>query len=434
MRAIAALLVLSLHLNETAGVPWNMNQNPLATAFAIFGRTGVILFFVLSGFLLFMPYAKALLFQEEWPSMRKFYLRRIFRIWPAYYFTLAMIILFFNPEYLQPDHWKRLALFLTFFMDSSPKTWQQLDGPFWTLAIEWQFYMLLPWLALCFSCITRRFLSSSPLQRLKIVLSCCSGLVILALSIRYVGLYCQQNVEWSFLVPRSVLNILLFFLFGIQGKYLEVFALGMIISTCYVFTQHPVFGITLKRLLLRLSDWIWRFGIVILLCAVIWHADTMAPITILGQVAWSHYSVFSFIDPLKPLYPWLGEPFAGLGYSICMLAILFGSRELKWLFETRLLRWLGLLSFGLYMWHQKLLIFFWSNDLSHLPHQSSLIVYSIYWIFVIIVIIPLCYMLYVAIEKPGIRIGASLTSKKPEIMPDSSIPSHSHSENVSPNV
>src|SRR5690242_4861493 len=87
VRAIAALMVVSLHLNKGAGVPWSINREPLASSLAVFGRTGVILFFVLSGFLLFMPYARALLFQERWPSLRTFYLRRIFRIWPGYYFT-----------------------------------------------------------------------------------------------------------------------------------------------------------------------------------------------------------------------------------------------------------------------------------------------------------------------------------------------------------
>lgn len=107
VRAIAALLVVSVHVSEIAGIPWDANHNPLATAFAFLGRTGVVLFFVLSGFLLFMPYARSLLFQEEWPSTRKFYLRRIFRIWPGYYFTLAMMVILFDRKYMQPAYWKQ---------------------------------------------------------------------------------------------------------------------------------------------------------------------------------------------------------------------------------------------------------------------------------------------------------------------------------------
>src|SRR5215475_53636 len=61
VRAIAAMMVVTLHLNEFAGLPWNIDHDPLATSLAVFGRTGVDLFFVLSGFLLFLPYARALL-------------------------------------------------------------------------------------------------------------------------------------------------------------------------------------------------------------------------------------------------------------------------------------------------------------------------------------------------------------------------------------
>lgn len=135
VRAIAALLVVTLHINEIAGVPWDVNQNPIATAFAFFGRTGVVLFFVLSGFLLFMPYARALLFQEAWPSARTFYLRRIFRIWPGYYFTLAAMILLFSHKYLQPAYWPQLGLFLTPYMSG-------LGGAFGKDIALWGFVFL----------------------------------------------------------------------------------------------------------------------------------------------------------------------------------------------------------------------------------------------------------------------------------------------------
>jgi len=400
VRAIAALLVLSFHLDQIAGVPWNLAHYPLLDAtITMFGASGVELFFTLSGFLLFMPYAKALLFQGEWPSTRTFYLRRAFRIWPAYYFTLIMMILFFEPEYLRFAYWRRLALFLTFFMDSSPKTWQQLDGPFWTLAIEWQFYMLLPLIAFCFSLIVRRF-SSSPLKRLKVLLLCCGGFFILELSVRYFGFYCQLYPEWSILVPRSVLNILLFFTFGVHGKFLEEFAFGMMVSACYVYAQHPDFGGAFKARLLRFSGWIWTLGIIVLVCAGLLLGGVIAYIPWLNNAA--------FLVPFWSAYPWLGEPVASFGYSLCILALLFGSNMLKWFFETRPLRWIGLISFGIYMWHQKLLLFFHENDLPFLPHRNPLLTNIEHWVWVGIIIIPLCYILYRTIEKPGIRLGTLL--------------------------
>src|SRR5437762_1160836 len=69
-------------------------------------------------------------------------------IWYHIYQTLILIVLLFQKQYLQPQHWNELALFFTFLMDSSYATFKQLNPPFWTLAIEWQYYMLLPLLAL----------------------------------------------------------------------------------------------------------------------------------------------------------------------------------------------------------------------------------------------------------------------------------------------
>ncbi len=52
------------------------------------------------------------------------------------------------------DHWHDLWLFLTFRMDNTLS--QQLNGPFWTLAIEFQFYLLLRIIVWLFSLIVRR--------------------------------------------------------------------------------------------------------------------------------------------------------------------------------------------------------------------------------------------------------------------------------------
>ena len=80
-RAIACLAIITFHMNLLArfhGI-WNPAlQGPGAflSAALLFGESGVMLFFVLSGFLLFLPYARALLFGGRWPSLRRFYLRR----------------------------------------------------------------------------------------------------------------------------------------------------------------------------------------------------------------------------------------------------------------------------------------------------------------------------------------------------------------------
>ena len=145
VRAVAFLLVFAFHLNH-AGV-WGYGNNPFVSAFFLVGVTGVTLFFVLSGFLLFLPYIQALLFEKDWPSPKRYYIRRILRIFPAYFFSLFILVMFTKPYFIQPHNWGQLLPFLTFtmgFYNSSGL----INGPYWTLAVEFQYYMILPLLAL----------------------------------------------------------------------------------------------------------------------------------------------------------------------------------------------------------------------------------------------------------------------------------------------
>src|SRR6266487_6454074 len=240
VRGVAVLMVIVFHVNRVTGDNlWNQAANPLASSISTAGGIGVTLFFVLSGFLLFMPFAKALLYKTNWPLARVFYMRRVLRIVPAYYVSLFLIILFQHPEYLHRDHLKDLLLFVTFFMDSSRATFRQLNGPFWTLATEWQFYMILPLIAPGIAPLMRRV----PMRkRLQAVTLCLAGIIALGLFVRYWGFYYQAHPTATFLVPRKYLNIVLFFTFGITGKYTEDFAVGMVVSLCYIYAQHPSTG------------------------------------------------------------------------------------------------------------------------------------------------------------------------------------------------
>ena len=142
VRAAACLAVIIFHINLLTFRlhMWRSDAiGPLTSSLALAGDSGVTLFFVLSGFLLFLHYARALVWEGDWPSARRFYLRRVLRIVPGYYVCLFLLIIFTHREYLHLDHLKALGLFLTFFMDSSLATYRQINGPFWTLAVEWQF-------------------------------------------------------------------------------------------------------------------------------------------------------------------------------------------------------------------------------------------------------------------------------------------------------
>jgi len=138
LRAIAALGVVIAH---TAAHKFNL-RNFLPVGLASYSVT---IFFTLSGFLI-----TYLLFieKERQPiSVKKFYLRRLLRIWPLYfaYLLVAIIITYFqSPEKLPGS----LPWYLCFaanvpaiLMTSIP-----LLGHYWSLGVEEQFYLFWPWI------------------------------------------------------------------------------------------------------------------------------------------------------------------------------------------------------------------------------------------------------------------------------------------------
>src|SRR5690348_11900504 len=92
LRGLAIALVLWYHLMDPRVLLGKAAPLPLYGLLGS-GFSGVFLFFVLSGFLLFLPYARALLSGESWPAAREFYRRRALRILPAYYVSLAFVLL-----------------------------------------------------------------------------------------------------------------------------------------------------------------------------------------------------------------------------------------------------------------------------------------------------------------------------------------------------
>lgn len=119
------------------------------------GRIGVTLFFVLSGFLI-----SYLLLTEKKVSgtisIKKFYIRRILRIWPLYYLLvfLAFIVLpsigFFNiPKYSTalPQYAPyTLTLYLLLLPQVALSVFEPIPyaEPLWSIGVEEQFYLLWP--------------------------------------------------------------------------------------------------------------------------------------------------------------------------------------------------------------------------------------------------------------------------------------------------
>jgi len=409
VRAIACLAVLFFHVNFFARETniWRPihDLGSVIGALALAGQSGVTLFFVLSGFLLFMPYAKSMLFHTPWPSLRSFYLRRGFRIIPAYYVTLLLMIVLFHQEYLKLQHLKDIWLFLTFFMDA-PATFQQIDGPFWTLAVEAQFYMLLPLLAFGIGLIVRH---GNVVWRTLSVTFCLIALVAWGLLSRYLGHYYQFNPTYTILsLPRSFIDTTLIFIYGNQGKYLEDFAIGMLISCAYIYAQNTPADNRWNRFMRDVSPTLFGVALLELFVMALWHFNI-----------WYYHYALHFLDPLLNYYDWYNEIFLALGFGLFVLAILFGHRRLKRPFEWTPLRWIGLISFSLYMWHVPLIAFIANNFIGELHGWHRSIEYGILWGWVLAVVFPVSFLSFILIEKPFVRLGekvrrATLDKRKQE--------------------
>ena len=143
LRGIAILLVLWYHVWEVSG----LGLGPLNLV-AEAGFLGVDLFFFISGFCLFLPYARAAVAGRPAASVGHFFTRRAQKIVPSYLLALAVFALVYHDRFASPaDAAVQLASHLAFVHTLAPSTFYAISGPLWTIGIEVQFYLLFPLIA-----------------------------------------------------------------------------------------------------------------------------------------------------------------------------------------------------------------------------------------------------------------------------------------------
>lgn len=152
----------------------------IANEKGVFGRildrfdVGLPIFFVLSAFLLFRPYAVSLLAEKRMTGVGRFYRRRILRIIPAYWLALIAMVAFFGIRF---DSFRQGVSFFLLLQDygTSPVFQPQFQPIYqaWSLATEFAFYALLPPFAFFLRWALRRH---STQVRVRTVLVICVGL------------------------------------------------------------------------------------------------------------------------------------------------------------------------------------------------------------------------------------------------------------------
>jgi acetyltransferase len=149
LRGIAALTVFAIHvwiyqLPNTV----ELRRDSWEKTLLFEGRVAFVMFFVLSGYLLYRAFARAGLGRSAPVAVRSYLVRRAARIAPAYYLALAGTVALLTIAGDVPGRRlvdaAELPLFFLFAQNYSPDTLLKLNAATWTLTVEVAFYLLLP--------------------------------------------------------------------------------------------------------------------------------------------------------------------------------------------------------------------------------------------------------------------------------------------------
>jgi peptidoglycan/LPS O-acetylase OafA/YrhL len=368
LRAVAVIMTIIYHLclylqrrNSLSGDPFLADLLNQTERVWVFGITGVPLFFVLSGFLLFLPYARAIINKTPFPSTRKFYIRRALRILPAYWVALALIVLFLAPHYGTSNPLVDVGLH-TFMLHSwSTATIESINPPFWTMAIESQYYVLLPLVAGAIFLLMKS-------AHVRLVW----GLAGLLFATPFIYAVFAEVVQRY----RSDLsqNLTIFYVFG----FLSVFATGGLCSFIYTYLlsrKWPQPKIT------RLGRWLGGGGLLLL----------------------ALYVVLSFmklgLENERGIKYWtLGVPILQFGYGGVLLGAALAFQSWRRVLSLRPIRFIGTISYSLYIWNIPLFVYVVLPLAEKFGGGGLTLLASLVGIFV--VIIPVSFISYRFVEKP----------------------------------
>ena len=319
IRVIAVLVVLWFHFWQQT---WLMPFYPTPFLqwsgikqidFNIIRRCGFLcvdLMIMLSGFVLFIPYAKQFFLNTSVDSVSLFYRKRVARIIPSYVFAVAVMFLsaLLNGSYNGKSlfMWQDLLTHLTFtfMLRTDTYLFSSINGVFWTVVIELLFYSVFPFLG--------RLFQRKPLL---------TYIGMTGVGLIFTFGYCLKHTDQlGFLVNRFL-------------TFLPVFANGMLGAFLYVWyvLKCP------NAIKLFLSCLGTALAIIGIFALVILYRSCAASKTIQN---WQ----LTFRYPLS------------LVYLLIVLGLSVSLKPVRFLFANRLAAALSMITYNLYLWHQFLIV------------------------------------------------------------------------------
>ncbi len=321
IRALAIALIFWFHLWQQSWLTpywqtpvWLQSLGlPQVVSFDFLPRSGFLmvdLMLLLSAFCLFLPHARRAVYGDPVPSIGRFYQKRLCRILPPYYLSVLCIFFFValpSGAYASvnegaTDLISTLTFTQTFFPNVLLGT--KLNGVLWTAAVEMQFYLIFPLLAVCF--------------RKRPLITYCT---MTAVSLTYLHLFALNNPDSL----RVTLNQL--------PGFFGVFANGMLFAYGYVWLSTRI---TRKPWLSAMST-----AIALVLIYIITCMQKAAP-------------------SANPVQVWQAENryVLSLVFGLFIFFSALAARWYRFLFSNRIMVFFAAISYNVYIWHQWLAVKF----------------------------------------------------------------------------
>ncbi|MGI9603138.1 MAG: acyltransferase family protein [Acidimicrobiales bacterium] len=313
LRAVAAGLVFVHHLGFFSGATFSSSLGGLLDTFDV----GVPVFFALSGFLLFRPHVEAILDDNNLPAPLRFWWRRAWRIYPAYWVVLTLVYVVLRPEVSTEapvrEYWIHFLLLQIY----------PSDGVFWgisqawTLAVEVSFYAVLPLLAIG----AKRWVAGRPVsQRAVLLLIGCGALMLLSVAWRMLAMRQGWSFNTTLWLPGTI----------------DYFAIGMALAVAHAWSERRPVAAPLRAALTASGWWWW-----------------LAALAVLVFVGYQ----LGLPRDAEGRGPWHIELYRQFGYGLVAFLMVVpaifspATSSLHRTLRLRPLVFMGVISYSFYLWH-----------------------------------------------------------------------------------